>query len=83
MFGNEEREKESNNGLDSDVLHIVQRAERPMQITVNTLSWPPIRRVRAATAPIMKVHTSRKSPSPPPYSIDDEQKRKRHRNIQP
>ena len=31
-----------------DVLHVVQRARRPMQITVNTLSWPPIRRIYTA-----------------------------------
>ena len=50
-----------------DASYTVQRAERPMQVVVNTMSWPPIRHI----------HTP--EPPPPPYTVKDEHTPKRQR----
>ena len=49
-----------------DVNHNVQRAERPMQIVVNTMSWPTVRHIHTAHPP-------------PPYTVLDESTPKRQR----
>jgi hypothetical protein len=51
-----------------DANHTVQRAERPMQIVVNTMSWPPVRHI----------HTTMQADAPPPpYTVKDENTPKR------
>jgi hypothetical protein len=55
--------------------HVVQRAEQPLQITVNALSWPPNRQVKV----VQKVDSNNEEIPPPRYTVVDEHSRKRHR----